>query len=61
MTVTESNHIINELIAENVQLHMKRYMAYQIFEALVIFGFAITQAYFIRKLLTKGYSIVWYI
>ena len=25
MTVTETNHVINELIAENVVLHMKRF------------------------------------
>lgn len=58
MTVTETNHVINELIAENVVLHMKRYMIYEVFEAVIIFGFALLQIYFIRGLIAKGYSIV---
>ena len=56
--MTETNHVINELIADYVVLHMKRYMVYEVFEAVIIFGFALLQIYFIRGLIAKGYSIV---
>ena len=56
--MAETNHIINEMVSENVRLHMHRYMAYEMLEALVIVAFTIAQAYFIRRLLSKGYSIV---
>lgn len=58
MRLAETNHVINELIAENVRLHLNRYMLFEVIEGLVIFLFALAQGYFIRRLLSKGYSIV---
>lgn len=58
MTVTETNHVLNEMISYKVRSQMQNYMIYQFFESLIILAFFLAQAYYIRRLLTKGYSIV---